>query len=163
MLGKRPLQPDPEEEAALQQAVASQIKRRRRSTNTTGAKVTLQERRAFDRATIEKIIKDNKPILKRWTDILEACLRCKVPQPFLRMQSIDDFTTASNFSVRPASPFGAWSASSGTRAWISLDPKLNDSHSSSGFSCGLVHSTWRTTSQYSRKWQTRFVSCTQEV
>lgn len=91
MLGKRPLQPDPEEEAALQQAVASQIKRRRRSTNTTGAKVTLQERRAFDRATIEKIIKDNKPILKRWTDILEACLRGKVPQPFLRMQSIDDF------------------------------------------------------------------------
>ena len=57
VLGKRPLECDPDEEAALQQAVASQIKRRRQITDPQETPVTLKERRAFDRATIERLIK----------------------------------------------------------------------------------------------------------
>ena len=41
VLGKRPLETDPEEEATLQEAVASQIKRRRRCPNSTEAPITL--------------------------------------------------------------------------------------------------------------------------
>ena len=90
VLGKRPLECDPEEEAALQKAVESQIKRRRREPNAPESPVTLKERRAFDRGTIEQLIKENKNLLRPWTDILEACLQGKVPQPFLPLQSVDD-------------------------------------------------------------------------
>ena len=85
VLGKRPFQREPEEDAELQLAIANEIKRRRKDTSKMEKPVTLKERRAADRATIEKLVKANKTLLVPWQDIIVNCLHGKKPQPFLRL------------------------------------------------------------------------------
>jgi len=52
-----------------------EIKRRRNQNTPSDAPVTLEERRAVDRASITEIIKDHRNLLTTWTSIMENCLR----------------------------------------------------------------------------------------
>ena len=58
-LGKRGAVVNPEESAELEEAIVREIKRRRRDPHDQNAPVTLDERRASDKATVSKILKDN--------------------------------------------------------------------------------------------------------
>ena len=79
VLGKRPLQCDPEDEVAIQESVTREIKRRRKEPVNREAPVTLQERRALDRANIESLIKNHKHLLVPWQKIMTSSLETKQP------------------------------------------------------------------------------------
>ena len=53
--------------------------------------MTLQEKRALDRANIETLIKSHKHLLVPWQKIMARCLATKQPQSFLQLKSVDDF------------------------------------------------------------------------
>ena len=59
MLGKRDAPETVDEAATLLEAVTNQVKRNRRANHPNDAPVTLQERRAYDRATINTVIRDH--------------------------------------------------------------------------------------------------------
>ena len=63
----------------LQEAVAREIKRRRKTSICVDAPITLQERRAHDGANIGQLIKENKLLLTPWSEILAVCLKDKEP------------------------------------------------------------------------------------
>ena len=55
-LGKRPAETTQEENAALQDAVVEQIKKRRKQSVSQDEPVTLKEKRALDRHNIETLL-----------------------------------------------------------------------------------------------------------
>ena len=53
--------------------------------------ISLNERRANAKATIVKLLKDNKNLTVKWTDLLYTYFEDKEPMPFVNLKSIDDF------------------------------------------------------------------------
>ena len=91
MLGRRP-EPIPDEERKiLEEAVVSQIKRRRREPGTATLPVTLKERRATDKANAMDLIKEHSCHLKSWRAILDPLVEGLRSQKFERLKSVDDF------------------------------------------------------------------------
>ena len=64
----------PENVKELNQAVEDTIKRRRKNSVGQDAKITIQELRANDMATIYSQIKQHRSSLVPWTDILATAL-----------------------------------------------------------------------------------------
>ena len=79
LLGKRPSPADPEETEYLQEAVAREIKKRRRQSICNDAPVTLQERRKTDHASIASVLREHKDLLVPWTTVMAAALKDKMP------------------------------------------------------------------------------------
>ena len=73
-LGKRSAMVEPAEAKALEEAISREIQRKRRSSVGREAPVTLDERRAADRANITAIIKENANLLVSWKEILAVAL-----------------------------------------------------------------------------------------
>ena len=69
-LGKRNAPVEPREARALEEAVAREIKRRRKDNKDPAVPVTLQERRAADKAQIANLINENAIFLANWHGIL---------------------------------------------------------------------------------------------
>ena len=82
LLGKRPSPADPEETEYLQEAVAREIKKRRRQSIGNDAPVMLQERRKTDHVNIASVLREHKDLLVPWTTVMAAALKDKMPQPF---------------------------------------------------------------------------------
>ena len=77
LLGKRPALEEPEIENQIEDAVIREIKRRRKPTCDQEQPITLQEKRARDRARIEEVMRSSKPLLAHWDEILAACINDK--------------------------------------------------------------------------------------
>ena len=65
---------EPEDLAALEEAVHDQILKRRKTGANMEAPICLSELRALDRSSISEILKDMKPLLTSWDQILSRCL-----------------------------------------------------------------------------------------
>ena len=72
VLGKRHEVDRDQDALQLQEAVTNEIKRRRKPTTPTDLPITLNERRAHDRANIMKILKEYHGQLAHWDDILSS-------------------------------------------------------------------------------------------
>ena len=68
----------------------NEVKRHRSENVPQDAPVTLEERRARDKAKITTIIKQNKILLTSWTLIMDRCLRSKSNFPFRSLKSVKD-------------------------------------------------------------------------
>ena len=73
-LGKRAAVVEPAEAKALEEAISREIIRKRKGSACKEAPVTLEERRAADKANITAIIKENANLLVSWKDILANAL-----------------------------------------------------------------------------------------
>ena len=63
--------------------------------------MTLAERRANDKDTISKIIKDNSNLLVKWDKILSESIKDKRSAKFIDMNSVDDFIDGFELNVSP--------------------------------------------------------------
>ena len=90
-LGKRTAIVSVEEAIALDGAIVREIKRRRKDSRGQDPPVTLTERRANDKATVSRIIKDNSNLLVHWNEILARCLEDKEAATFKNLKSVTDF------------------------------------------------------------------------
>ena len=73
MLGVRPAPVEPDERAAIQQAVHEKIKRQRKSSVSVDEPVQLSELRAHDKAIASEILKHHRNLLVPWSRILAQC------------------------------------------------------------------------------------------
>ena len=83
MLGKRPITEELLDDAELPEVVTREVKRRRKVVPFTDKPPTLYERRAIDRSTITKLLKENRNLIIKWDDIMEFCLEGKESKSFL--------------------------------------------------------------------------------
>ena len=72
-------------------AIVRQIKKRRKINMSQFDPVTLKEKRALDRTTIETHLKGLRNLLTPWNNILERCLQGKQSRSFLPLKSVGDF------------------------------------------------------------------------
>jgi len=98
VLGRRPQQVEPEEAAELQEAVTQRILARRKTGKATEQLITVQEKRAFEKDAIMKIVRDHRELLVKWDDILQDCLRGATPQQLLQLDSVTEFIDG--FAIR---------------------------------------------------------------
>ena len=94
------MRPRPEEladNAEIEEAVAREIKRRRGHHQIDDAPITLTEKRAFDRSTIMKQVKENKNLVVRWSDMIISYHLGEESKPFMNINSADDFIDGAEF------------------------------------------------------------------
>ena len=82
---------DAKEAEDVQQAVDNEIKRRRKSTVPADLPITLDERRAHDKANVTRILKEYGSLLPSWDDVLEALVQNRSSRSVERLKSVDDF------------------------------------------------------------------------
>ena len=90
-LKKRVDPTEPEDLAALEEAIHDQIMKRRKTGASSEFPITLCELRALDRSNISEILKEMKPLLTSWDQILARCLEGLQPARFTDLKSVDDF------------------------------------------------------------------------
>lgn len=90
-LKKRVDPTEPEDLAALEEAVHDQIMKRRKTGANSELPITLCELRALDRQNISQILKEMKPLLTSWDLILARCLEGLHSEKFINLKSVDDF------------------------------------------------------------------------
>ena len=73
-LGKRPAIIEPQDAAIFEEAIIREIKRRRKDPGDQDALVTLDERRAADKASASSLIKENSNLLVEWSEIVSRAL-----------------------------------------------------------------------------------------
>ena len=89
---KRRVDPtEPEDLAALEEAVRDQIIKRRKTSTSLDFPISLNELRALDRSNISQILKEVKPLLTSWDQILARCLGRLHSDRFTNLKSVDDF------------------------------------------------------------------------
>ena len=101
LLTKHPVPQSIEEERAVREAVANQIKRRRGTSNAMDEPAQLPERRSFDKANIMELLKDLKHLLTPFGHILARLVAAKEPMPFKKLESVDDFIDGFQLTVPP--------------------------------------------------------------
>ena len=62
------------EPAEITEAVTNEIKRRRKPTKSSELPITLDERRALDKANVTRILKEYKSLVINWDDIMSSLL-----------------------------------------------------------------------------------------
>ena len=82
---------EPHEREAILVAVREKIKRQRKSSTDPERPVSLDERRAHDKANISKILKKNKNLLVTWNQIMTSIIHGRQPRKFTRIKSASDF------------------------------------------------------------------------
>lgn len=65
------------EETEVEEAVAREVKRRRKLKHATEQPLTLYEKRIIGRTNITKLIKENKNLIVSWDDIMANYLEGK--------------------------------------------------------------------------------------
>ena len=91
MLGKRTISEELIEETEVEEAVAREVKRRRKNLQVTEQPLTLHEKRIKGRSNITKLIKENKNLIVSWDDLLGNYLKGKQSKLFIQLRSISDF------------------------------------------------------------------------
>ena len=71
--------------------MTNEIKRRRKPTIPADRPITLDERRALDRANITKILKEYQVLLPHWNDILSSLVQAKQSQKIFALKTVHDF------------------------------------------------------------------------
>ena len=99
MLGKRSQDSDEEEEAGLDEVVAEQILKRRKTNVAIGAPITLNELRSAARANIMDVVRANKDLLCSWNDILDLIVMGKDSQQFFKLKKVADFVDGFQMSI----------------------------------------------------------------
>ena len=77
LLGKRKVQASKTETVELLKAVESEIKKRRKPNTPDDLPVSLDERRAYDKASSMKIIKEYGGLLTHWDGIMTNLVKNK--------------------------------------------------------------------------------------
>ena len=99
MLGVRPAPVEPEERAAIQQAVHEKIKRQRKNSASVDEPVQLSELRAHDKAIVSDILKHHRNLLVPWSRILAKCVVGHQRVKFTSLPGITDFIDGFQLAV----------------------------------------------------------------
>ena len=91
MLKKRAHDSDEMEEAGLDEVVAEQILKRRKTNANMDAPISLNERRTAARANIMEIVRANKDLLSSWKDVLDSLVVARDSQKFVRLKKVSNF------------------------------------------------------------------------
>ena len=71
--------------------MTNEIKRRRKPTVAADLPITLDERRAHDKANITSILKEYEGLLPSWDDVLTTLVQNRSSRSVERLKSVDDF------------------------------------------------------------------------